>query len=179
MARPRPTWRAGDWSAGRFVAPLPDIRAQYSDRIAEIVEFWASVLEDRRELPRAQDVKHTLQTIAMRPESADLERVDGWTEARLVMHAWRQYSTIELRALAPAQLQACAEQALAKFEWRNGRVPTDDVAVLLIRGLLANAAALSTREQRHLIEECLRAAGLGYSDKTIQRLVRKARGVAF
>lgn len=175
MTRARVTWKSRPGPEGGFAPALPAIRAQYGDTIAEAVEECAYMVTIRRGLPTGQDVKHTLRAIAEAPASANLRRIDGWTEAELVTVAAKRYRVINLKTLPPDLLADCARAALARFKSGRVRTPTDDLAVTMIRRLLRLASDQTLEQHRTLVGAALAAVRLAHSEKTLDRLLAKAR----
>lgn len=175
--RPKLTWRVRRWSTAAWVDPLPAIAKQYGERIADVVEWHAHVVDDNRDRPSAQDRKHTLRAIAEAPATADLRHVDGYTEAALTTHAQRRYQCLWLADLTAEQLRDCALGALAEFRADDGRLSTDTVAVRLVADLLRAGAPADAVARDTLIADALRACHLGSSSKNIARLLTEAQRI--
>lgn len=173
--RPKLTWRVARWSEAAWVRERDGLRAEYGDRAAEIVEWFAHLIHDRRDRPSAQDMKLTLRWIAAKPARANLRRVDGYSEAALATVAWRLYRTTNLQELAPTQLADCARQALRLVGRGSGAPETDELATAMVKALLDihRSAPLPISERDALLRDALLACGLGAGDKTVQRLLTK------
>jgi len=185
MASPRKTWRNPDWSTGSFVPQRPDLRAEYGEAIAELVELYALMARDHRDEPRAQDIKHTLRALWLDPASADVRNLDTSTAAWLDLMQWRLYRRQgSLRALSLAELAQCAQAALNAFKKPGGRPNTDALAAALVRGLCELTQDLPKDRRRPLLCAALEACGIGRPhdeadreaelEKTVQRIIRKS-----
>ena len=144
----------------------------HGDDIAELAEFCRHLLLDRLDQPRGQDRTRTLQEIADNPTSADLSRLDPHTDAALMAAA-----RLDPRDLEPEQLRAAALLALATHKCTNGRTPTNDIALRLVRGVMTQRPALPVRELKALIGECLTACGFLAGNKNVEKLLKAARRV--
>jgi hypothetical protein len=158
-----------------MVDPLPAIRAAYGDSVADVVGLSADLIRGRRDVPSAQDQKHTLRRIAEAPGAACLVDLDTHTDAALVAAAWRLYRVVDLAELPAASVALCARDALRAFAWKRGRISTDDIAVPMVRKLLDITPDLDRGEQMALIGKALQACRLGFDHKNIERL-RTAAG---
>lgn len=178
MTRARLTWKTRRWSEGTLAEPLPALRDKHGDAVAELVEMFREMVRDRRDQPKAQDVKHTLQSIADDPTAAVLDRLDSHTYCALLYAAWQLYGETDLSVLAPEERARCADQAQQGFTGAAGAPSTDDLAVMLIRSLLAlSPRSMRAAARNELIADAMLACRLGAGVKTVERLLRKARQV--
>ena len=67
--RPRLTWKVPSWSRAGWVDSHPEIVARFGADAARIVIRVRRMVEYRRDQPRSQDIRHTLQAIAASPAS--------------------------------------------------------------------------------------------------------------
>lgn len=164
------TWRNRPGPEGGWGVALPAIRRKHGVEVAEIVEHCATLIRERRNWPTAQDVKHTLRAIVAQPAKADLRKLDGFTAARIADQALRRYRIQRIRDLTAEQLRDCAAGALESFNWRGGRMQTDDAAAGMARELLRIGASLTRAQQDEMLRDCLLACGLAAGARTIERL---------
>lgn len=173
--RPKKTWTVPKWSQGSWVEELPEFRKAYGDEIAEAIEEMRDMIRSGGDEPSSQDIKHTLTAIAANPESVNVSRLDGFTQAQLLTVSWKTYKKQVLEALTAQELSHCAEQALSGFQSRPGMPKSDAYAVELIRQLEGLMPADMKKPSRKLlIERALSACDFGYSPKNVERLRTKA-----
>ena len=176
--RAKLTYKVKRWSEGSQAEPLPALRDKHGEAVAELAEMVRMMVRERQDQPKAQDVKHTLQSIADDPNAAVLDRLDSHTDCALLYAASHLYGETDLAVLAPEALARCADQARQGFTGAAGAPSTDDLAVMLIRSLLAlSPRSMRAAARNELIADALFACGLHGGVKNVERLLRKARHV--
>lgn len=170
------TWNQRQWSEGALVAPLPRLRRAYGNDVAGLAEMVRSLLLARREEPRMQDIKRTLEKIVKTPQKAKLDHLDSFIECELMREAYRLRRVWDLAELGREELSACANAVLLRVEGEDGPTRTDDLAIMLVCGLLELRPGLAPNDRNLLIESALRDCGFpGQGEKNIERLLMKAK----
>ncbi len=150
------------------------IRDLYGEQVAEAVEWVAHLVNDARDRPSAQDIKHTLRRIVEKPGAVDLRLLDGYSKAELVTVALQQHRTWRLHDLSPQQLAECARLALQRPRRGSGPNSTDGYALMLVTKLLSLTPTSTPAERDEMLSNALLACGLGAGKKTVERLLTKA-----
>lgn len=173
--RPRHTWRVPQWGGFGWEEPLSDLRRQWGDDIADVIEMAHHMAQDRADRPTTQDIKHTLRAIAERPAEADLVALDPDTDARLTQVSFRLHRVMFIEHLQPEQLAECARIALDEIRPAPGRPRSDALALALVSDLLALLPAKTSPARRDLLlKEALTVCHFGASERAIKKLHAEA-----
>jgi hypothetical protein len=173
--RARKTWNVRRWSQAGWIDPLPRIRNEYGDEIADIVEVHAHMLASARDEPSWQDIKATLNAIQQSPETTSLAHLDPTSNALLIGEAVRRRIAQGLRELSASDLASCAATALGRLPNRTGRPRTALRSANLVADLLSVCEGWTVPQRNRLIADALRAVKLGASNEAVARAVRAAR----